>query len=140
MKKLEIKKSVLFDVLKKVDSDVRTDYHVGKEDIFVGGLYDVSSPKTRVEVWNMSTRVDVYIGLDTKIFATASSVLQSETAILSAQTSVKRSKNEIVVKFYSLKAFEIFFSNFYTVVEKKEATATKKNSTKKNNKKVSKTA
>lgn len=140
MKKLEISNETLYNVLKKVDT-VNNSYHANKDD-FVGGLYDISAPRTRVEVWNEATRIDVYVGLDTPIYSTVVSVLTSESDIFTAQTHVKRSKNEIVIKFYSVKAFELFFSNYYKKEEKKEekTTATKKNNTKKNNKKVNKTA
>lgn len=132
MKNVENKQ--LLEIMQKVDR-VTKDYHAN--DNFVGGLFDTLQPSTRVEVWNMATRIDVYIGNLTKMYSTALSVAESESSISQLQLKVKKSKNEICIKFSSLQSFEIFFSNYYKVehkeTEKKETEkkATKKASVKK---------
>lgn len=132
MKNVENKQ--LLEIMQKVDK-VTKDYHAS--DNFVGGLFDTLQPSTRVEVWNMATRIDVYIGNLTKMYSTALSVAESESSISQLQLKVKKSKNEICIKFSSLQSFEIFFSNYYKVehkeAEKKETEkkATKKASAKK---------
>lgn len=130
----------LLEIMKKVDN-VRTDYHAS--DNFVGGLFDTLQPSTRVEVWNMATRIDVYIGNITKMYSTALSVAESESTISQMQLKVKKSKNEICIKFSSLQSFEIFFSNYYKTEVKetekkatKKASATKRTATKKTVKKA----
>lgn len=127
MKNVENKQ--LLEIMQKVDK-VTKDYHAS--DNFVGGLFDTLQPSTRVEVWHMATRIDVYIGNLTKMYSTALSVAESESSISQLQLKVKKSKNEICIKFSSLQSFEIFFSNYYKVEHKEtEKKATKKASAKK---------
>lgn len=141
MKNVENKQ--LLEIMQKVDK-VTKDYHAS--DNFVGGLFDTLQPSTRVEVWNMATRIDVYIGNITKMYSTALSVAESESTISQLQLKVKKSKNEICIKFSSLESFEIFFKNYYkaeikeekkvTKTATKKATATKRTATKKTVKKA----
>lgn len=117
MKNVENKQ--LLEIMAKC-GHVTEGYHAS--DNFVGGLFDTLQPSTRVEVWNMATRIDVYIGNVTKMYSTALNVAESESGISQMQLKVKKSKNEICIKFSSLQSFEIFFRDYYEKAEKKATT------------------
>lgn len=137
----------LLKVMKRV-GNVTEGYHLHKDD-FVGGLYDVTAPRTRVEVWNESRRIDVYIGNDTPMYATLNSVADSDSDIANMRLNARKSKNEICIKITSLKAFELLFEYFYSQQYKdsikarqtaSETAKQTKTATKKRTSKKSKTA
>jgi hypothetical protein len=142
----------LLTIMKRV-GNVTEGYHLHKDD-FVGGLYDVTAPKTRVEVWNESHRIDVYIGNDTPMYSTLNSVADSDSDIANMRANARKSKNEICIKVTSLKAFEMLMTYFYSQqykdsikvrqsaseTAKQSETATKKRTSKKNTSKKRQTA
>ena len=90
--------------------NVNTGYH--SKESFVCGLYDTTAPATRVEIWNMPTRIDVYVGNITEMYAHFDTVCNSESDITDYQLKVSKSKNELCAKFYSLKRLEIMLSRY----------------------------
>lgn len=110
-------------------------YHAS-DDRFIGGIvYEDNKPLTRCEVWKMPTRIDIYVGNATPLYTKVNNVLGSEHACIDEQTHVKKSKNEICVKCYSINSISRIFSAFI-MSKPTKATKTKKTTKKATNKKV----
>lgn len=105
----------IFELLKRVDNSATTAGHVNEDDFAGAIVYDENKPETRIEAWNESGRIDLYVGKSTKMYSIAVAVAESESDITNRQDKVRQSKKkEQCVQFVSLKALEIFLTSFYS--------------------------